>query len=65
MKWRIANKPKRDLTKWHLSFAWTPKQIGDYKYWLCRVWRRTETTEGDNLEGWIIWEYATMACIDV
>lgn len=42
MKWRINPKEPIDYTKPHLFFAWKPVVIGDYKYWLCFLYRQAK-----------------------
>lgn len=51
MKWRTVKKPIEDITKWNICFLWKPTQVGDYKYWLCFMWRRCIDTHGIQSDG--------------
>lgn len=58
MKWRVVPKPKPDLTEWHFAFMWTPVRVGDFKYWLCFMWRRQIVGDyGLPEHGTFEWEY--------
>ncbi len=58
VRWRIIT-PEEKVTRlecWHRWFAWYPVVIGDYRYWLTRVYRKGKYHIHREHSFWT-WEY--------